>query len=323
MKSGKALFASAAMTLSLAVAGAATAQDGTFPSKPLEMILHASPGGGTDLTARMIIPGAAEKLGEDIVPVYKRGGGAKAAHEYFQSQPADGHTLMALTQTHLYQIAQNDSPIEMDDIVGVARAMDDPTFLVVRKDSPYKTIEELVEASKEKALNWGVGQIGSTEHIGLARFAEAAGIKYKVVPFGSGGPMVNALMSGSIDGTIPNVSEAKSQIEDGTFIPLVVLDDERLEDFPDVPTSYEKGYNVKVTTTRGYGVRKGTPPERIKALEEALLAGMKTEEFEKYIRSAGLNPKTSVAGSEEWDAQLKEEYAQAAEILEKLDMVKK
>lgn len=321
MKSGKALFASAAITLSFALAGVAAAQE-KFPSKNIEVILHASPGGGTDITARMMMAGTAKVLGQDMVPVYKRGGGAKAAHEYFKSRPADGHTIMALTQTHLYQIAQNDSPIEIDDIVGVARAMDDPTFLVVRKDSPYKTLEELVEASKEKALNWGVGQIGSTEHIGLARFADAAGIQYKVIPFGSGGPMVNALMSGSIDGTIPNVSEAKSQIEDGTFIPLVVLDDERLEDFPDVPTSFEKGYEVKVTTTRGYAVRKGTPPEQIKILEEAMLEGMKTEEYEKYLRSAGLSPRTSVTGAEEWDAQLKEEYAQASEILQKMDMVK-
>jgi putative tricarboxylic transport membrane protein len=304
-----------------------------FPQKTIEVISHASPGGGTDTTARMMMIRARRYLKKaagkknsgkvDMVVTYKRGGGARKAHEYFKSQPADGYTIIALTQTHLYTIARGSSPIKIDDIVGVARAMDDPTFIVVRKDSPLKTIEDLIAASKKKPLIWGVAQIGSTEHIGLARFARAAGIKYKVVPFGSGGKMMAGLMSGAIEATLPNVSESVEQVADGTVRPLVVLQEKRLKDYPKIPTSYEKGFKIRVTTTRGYGVRKGTPPERIKILEKALVKAMKHGTFGGYLKSSGLNPAESVAGAKVWNAQLKDEFAIADEAINKLGLGKK
>ncbi|NIO15277.1 MAG: tripartite tricarboxylate transporter substrate binding protein, partial [Xanthomonadales bacterium] len=85
------------------------------------------------------------------------------------SKPRDGYTVLALTQTHLYTIARGKSPLTIDDVVGVARAMDDPTFITVAANSPYKTLKDLVDASKDAPLNWGVAQVGGTEHIGLAR----------------------------------------------------------------------------------------------------------------------------------------------------------
>ena len=304
-----------------------------FPNRTIEVISHASPGGGTDTTARMMMIRARRYLKKaagkknagdvDMVVTYKRGGGARKAHEYFKSRPADGYTIMALTQTHLYTIARGNSPLKIDDIIGVARAMDDPTFIVVLKDSPYKTIEQLIDASKKKALVWGVAQIGSIEHIGLARFARAAGIKYKVVPFGSGGKMMAGLMSGAIVATLPNVSESLEQIAEGTVRPLVVLQEKRLKGYPKVPTSYEKGYKIRVTTTRGYGVKKGTPPERIKILEKALVKAMKHSTFAGYLKNSGLDPSESVAGSKVWNAQLKDEYAIADEAINKLGLGKK
>ena len=259
-----------AAVLALGLTAGLTQAQENFPSKTIEVISHASPGGGTDTTARMMMIRARRYLKKaagkknagkvDMVVTYQRGGGAAKAHRYFKAQPADGYTIIALTQTHLYTIARGNSPITIDDIVGVARAMDDPTFITVGKDSPYKTLEQLIAASKKKPLNWGVAQIGSTEHIGLAQFAKVAGIKYKVVPFGSGGKMIAAMMAGAIDATLPNVSEGKSQVEDGTFLALAVMNETRLKDFPNVPTTFEKGYKIKVTTTRGYGVKKGTRP---------------------------------------------------------------
>jgi putative tricarboxylic transport membrane protein len=102
--------------------------------------------------------------------------------------------------------------------------------------------------------------------------------------------------------------------------PIAVMDEERIEDLADIPTTFEKGHEVKVTTTRGYAVRADTPPERIKILEEALLAGMQTEEFQEYLRNSGLDPEDSIAGSEEWDSQLKEEFAQSKEVINRLGL---
>ena len=237
-----------------------------------------------------------------------------------KSKDADGYTLMALTQTHLYTIARGKGGMNIEDMVGVARTMDDPTFITVQKESPMKTLADLIAASKKKPLNWGVGEIGSTEHIGLLQFAKAAGIKVKAVPFGSGAQMVQALMSGAIDATLPNVSEALSQVQDGTFRPLAVMNEERLTNYPDVPTTFELGFPVKTSTTRGYAVKAGTPEPIIQKLSDALTKAMKHKTFAGYLESSGLNPEESVAGWKVWDKQLKEEYARAKTAMEELGL---
>lgn len=300
----------------------AMAQD-KFPSKPIEVVIHSRYGGGTDTTARMMMIRARRVLGVDMSVVAQRGGSGAQAHQYAAAKPRDGYTVLALTQTHLYTIARDKSPLEIEDIVGVARAMDDPTFITVSAKSPYQTLKELVEASKEKPLNWGVAQVGGTEHIGLAAFAKESGIKFKVVPFGSGAQMVQALMSGAIDATLPNVSEGGSQVEDGAFRALAVMSQKRLKDFPKVPTTFENGYPVKVSTTRGYWVLKGTPEDRVKILSEAMVKAMKHEVFANYLKSAGLSVEDSVAGHEVWDKHIDQEYAQAVEALTDLGLLAK
>ncbi|MQA64878.1 MAG: tripartite tricarboxylate transporter substrate binding protein [Alphaproteobacteria bacterium] len=327
------MIAGVAATLAVVTqAGTAFGAD-PFPSKEIQVISHAAPGGGTDVTARMMMIRSRRELakgikaladtGASLNVVYKRGGSGKVAHEYLMSRPADGHTLLALTQTHFYLIAMGKSPMKPTDLVGVARAMDDPTFIVVGKNSKYKTIEEVIAASKDKPLNWGVSQIGGTEHVGLARFAKAAGIKFKVVPFGSGGKMMQALLSNAIDATLPNVSESGGQIEDGTVRPLLLLADKRLAGYKNVPTSHEKGWPLTITTTRGYAVRAGTPPEIVAKLEKALLNSMKHEVFAGYLRSSGLDPKTSPAGSKVWTKQIQDEIAIARESLMEIGIIKK
>jgi len=201
--------------------------------------------------------------------------------------------------------------------------MDDPTLITVAASSPYKTLGDLVAASRDKPLNWGVAQIGGTEHIGLAQLAKAAGMQFKVVPFGSGAQMVQALMSGAIDATLPNASEGGTQVKDGTFRALAVMAEKRLKDFPDVPTTFENGYKVRTSTTRGYWVLKGTPQDRIEKLSDALVKSMQSEDFANYLKSAGLTPEDSVAGWKVWDKQIKEEYAQAYQALKELDLLDK
>ena len=293
-----------------------------FPSKPIEVVIHSKYGGGTDTTARMMMIRTRRVLGVDMSVASKRGGSGAKAHRYAAGKPKDGYTVLALTQSHLYTIARGKSVLSIDDVVGVARAMDDPTFITVASKGPYKTLRDLVKASKKKALNWGVAQIGGTEHIGLAQFAKEAGIKYKVVPFGSGAQMVQALMSGAIDATVPNVSEAGAQVQDGTFRALAVMAEKRLGDYPKVPSTVELGYNAKTSTTRGYWVLKGTPPAVVEKLSKAMVKAMKHETFANYLKSAGLDPETSVAGHEVWDKQIREEYAKAAQALRELGLIK-
>ena len=293
-----------------------------YPNKPIELVIHAKYGGGTDTTARMVSIRTRRNLGTDISIVAKRGGSGAKAQNYVLTKPADGYTIMALTQSHLYTMARGKSNMKINDIVGVARAMDDPTFITVSGKGKFKTLEELVAASKKAPLNWGVAQIGGTEHIGLAQFAKEAGIKFKVVPFGSGAQMVQALMAGKIDATLPNVSEAANQVADGSFKALAVMAENRLKDYPNVPTTFEKGIKAKCSTTRGYAVLASTPQPIIDQISKAMVKAMKHEVFASYLAGAGLTVDSSVAGTKIWDEQLKAEYKVAASALKELGLVK-
>jgi putative tricarboxylic transport membrane protein len=315
--------AGAAVALAAVALPSDTALADKFPTKPIQVVIHAKYGGGTDTTARMMMIRARRYLGVDMQVVAKRGGSGAKAHQYATTRPRDGYTILALTQSHLYTIARGKSPLKIGDVVGIARAMDDPTFITVGKASPYMNLGDLINASKIKALNWGVAQIGGTEHIGLATFAKAAGIKYKVIPFGSGAQMVQALMSGAIVATLPNVSEAVEQVKDGTFRALTVMAAKRLGDYPKVPSTFELGYKVSTSTTRGYWVLKGTPQHHIEILSKALVKAMKHKTFAGYLATAGLTVADSVAGYKVWDEHIKAEYKTAAAALAALGLLKK
>ena len=118
----------AAATLALTVGGA-TANE--FPSQPVEVVTHASAGGGTDTTARTMLIRARRELGTDAFVQIKKGGGGTVAMSYVSGKPADGHTLMAITPTHLIPMARGRAPIKLEDIKGVVRSTDDPIILVV------------------------------------------------------------------------------------------------------------------------------------------------------------------------------------------------
>ena len=319
IKTGVSLFALAGLTTFGFVS---MANADKYPSKPIQLVIHAKYGGGTDTTARMVSIRTRRNLKTDISIVAKRGGSGAKAQNYVLTRPADGYTIMALTQSHLYTMARGKSKMKIDDIVGVARAMDDPTFIAVSGKGSFKNLEDLIAASKKKALNWGVAQIGGTEHIGLAQFAKEAGIKFKVVPFGSGAQMVQALMAGKIDATLPNVSEAANQVADGSFRALAVMAEDRLKDYPNVPSTYEKGIKAKCSTTRGYAVLASTPQPIIDQISKAMVKAMKHDVFASYLAGAGLTVESSVAGTKVWDKHLKAEYQVAASALKELGLVK-
>jgi putative tricarboxylic transport membrane protein len=308
--------------LTLATMTFAMAQE-KFPSKPIEVVTHAGVGGGTDLTARMMMVQAPATLGTELTVINKTGGSGAAALGYADSRPKDGHTVLLLTQTHLLTMLQGRSGnLKPDDLVGIARATDDPQVLMVGAKSPYKTAQEFIDAAKKKAMKFGTTQIGSVDHIAVTGFAAKAGLeKPTVVPFRGGGDIVVNLVGGNLDGALLNYSEAESQIKAGEVRTLLVFANERMEGVPQTPTAAEIGLPAVYSTVRGFAVLKGTPEDRIKVLEDGLVKAMNGKFYQDYIKSSGQSPK-SVAGREEWQAQLNEFLKTGKEALASLGVTK-
>jgi tripartite-type tricarboxylate transporter receptor subunit TctC len=310
-------------TLALAalLAAASALGQGAFPSKPVDVVTHASPGGGTDTTARTMLVGAREALGVEMAIVPKVGGGGLVAMSYVSAQPRDGHTLMGITPTHLFAIARGQGPLKIEDLVGVARATDDPIVVMVRSTSDVKSLEDLIALGRRRPIKWGTTQIGGVDHVAGAVLARTAGTELSVVPFGGGGEVVTNLMGGNVDAAGLNLTEGLDQIRRGDFRALAVMAEKRMEAIADVPTARELGYDVQFSTVRGYVVLRGTPADRVAALEQALLKGMGHSSYQSYLKGSGLGP-DSVAGREVWEAQIARLYRQAREAMVELGIVR-
>ncbi|PWG65741.1 Bug family tripartite tricarboxylate transporter substrate binding protein [Spiribacter halobius] len=290
-----------------------------WPCAPIQVVSHASAGGGTDLTIREWLP-AAEAAGAELEVVYRQGGGARAAHEYLASRGTDGHTVLALTETHLYTIARDQSPFaDIGELQGVARAVQDPQVILVDAGSGPADYAGLIDAGRREPILWGVAQIGGTEHVGIRRWAALAGVETRAIPFGGGGDMVAALRAGAVDAILANLSEARPVLAKGTARALAVLQRERPTTLADVPTSYELGHPVTVATTRGYAVLADTPDPLVARLEQLLLRALRGPRFQTYLYGLGLDARRQVLGAERWQRQLESAYEQARSELSGLD----
>ena len=317
---GRSLASLGAALIGLAFALSAGAQD-DFPSRPIDIVTHASPGGGTDATARSMVLGTKLALDVDMAVVPRTGGGGVVAMNYVWGRPRDGYTVLAITPTHLFAIARGQGPIKIDDLVAVARATDDPIVVMVRHDSSVQTLADLIELGKQRPIKWGTTQIGGVDHVAGAVLAQKAGTQLSVVPFSGGGEIVTNLMGGSVDAAGLNLTEALDQINRGDFRALAVMAEERLASIPHVPTTVELGYDVIFSTVRGYLVLKGTPEDRIATLERGMLEGMHQQSYLDYLHGSGLD-ESSIAGREVWAAQVQRLYADARQAMIDLGIIK-
>lgn len=293
-----------------------------FPSKPIEVVTHSGAGGGTDITARMMMVHAPGVFGTELVVANRVGGSGAAALAYAAGRPRDGHTILLITQSHLLTILQGKSAVKYDEIVALARATADPQVLMVGKSSPVKNAQDLIAAGKARKLKAGVTHIGSIDHITLVGFARKAGLQAPTaIPFRGGGDIVVNVVSGNLDVGMLNFAEAESQIKAGDVRPVMVLSAKRLKVLPDVPTAKELGIDAEYDTVRGFVTLKGTPEDRLKVLEEGLIKAMKGQMYATYIDTSGQSP-DSVTGRAAWQAQLDTMYKDAESELKTLGPVK-
>lgn len=293
-----------------------------FPSQPIEVVTHASAGGGTDTTARTMLIRGRRTLKNDAFVQIKRGGGGAVAMSYAKGKPADGHTVMAITPTHLITIARGRAPIGIDDIKGVVRSTDDPIVIVAHKSAGFTTIKDLIAASKRSPVKWGGTQVGGIDHIAAISFGKASGAEIGYVPFDGGGEIVTNLMGGNIQAAGLNYVEGVDGITSGDFIPLAVMAASRIPALPNTPTLGEEGISgVNFSTVRGIVVMADTPAERVAVLEDGLLKAMKHATYQAYLTGIGLSP-DSVAGSAVWDRQIRAMYKNIQQTLAELGLKK-
>ncbi len=199
----------------------AQAQD-AYPSKPVTMIVPFPPGGVADITGRPLAAMMERALKQPVVVVNRTGaGGALGMSQVARSAP-DGYTiLMGLSSISIFPVSDRingrQPAYEMKDFAPIALISSDPTVLVVRTESPYRTLKDFVDAAKANPgkINYSSSGVYGTLHVSMEIFANAAGIKLFHVPYGGGGPAVTALLGGQVEALASGPAAAIGQFKGG------------------------------------------------------------------------------------------------------------
>lgn len=289
----------------------AAAANGAFagPLDKTECIAAAKPGGGFDLTCKLAQTALldAQVIKDPMRVTYMPGGiGAVAYNAIVAQRPAEPNTIVAFSGGSLLNIAQGKfGRYSENDVRWLAVIGADYGAVVVRKDSPYKTMNDLAAALKTdatKVVLGAGGTVGSQDWMKAALTAKAAGVNHKsmrFVAFEGGGEAIAALQGGHINAYFGDAGEASSQLKAGANIRvLAVMSDKRLPGaLADVPTAKEQGYDIDWAIVRGFYMGPKVSDADFNTWSEAFAKVTKTKEFAKLLDERGLYP-LSMTGAE-------------------------
>ncbi|MBE0605484.1 MAG: tripartite tricarboxylate transporter substrate binding protein [Deltaproteobacteria bacterium] len=234
-----------------------------YPTKPLNYMVCFNPGGETDITARIQEPVLKKYYKEGVVISYKIGGGGSVGWAELVKAKPDGYTLAGDNLPHiiLQPMLRGNAGYQTLDIKQVYIFESTPNILVVRSDSPYKTLKDFIAAAKAKPGTLTLGGSGSStaNDLGSVMLNKAAGIKTVYIPFTGSGPVVPALLGGHVTGLMTYSTMAVQQRE--KFRPLAIMSEERMAVLPDVPTFKELGFDLVEGAYRGVAAPPGTPDD--------------------------------------------------------------
>jgi putative tricarboxylic transport membrane protein len=311
-----AVIAAATMLFGLG-SGMAAAQN--YPDKAIEMVAWASPGGGSDRMCRAFAKAAGDVFDEEIYVINKKGGGGAVGMSYVQSRPADGYTLLGVTNNLVFTpLSKPDFKYNYKDFQPIIMWGFDPKVIAVGAGTPYKTIEDLVAAAEKKPgdIKFGLFGTGTDDHIISVLLSQEANVKFGYVPFDSGGEQLAAMLGGHVDGMVTEYQEVRSQVEAGKVRILAVATPQRLDSLPDVPTMQEKGWNVVVPKFRGLVVKKGVPDDVKDYLIAKSLAAIQQPVFKDYLKNSMIEPYFLVG--QDFEELIAEQHVKFGEILKSL-----
>ncbi|MPZ88285.1 MAG: tripartite tricarboxylate transporter substrate binding protein [Nitriliruptorales bacterium] len=248
----------------------AAVADVEFPPSSLQYVIAFDPGGESDITARLQQQALEEAVGADVVINYQPGGGGALAWSELVNMQPDGTTIMGHNLPHiiLQPMLREDAGYETDQIKQAYIFEFTPNALMVPEGSPYETLEDFIAAAEETPGALTVGGSGdfTANHLGTLMLSDQAGVELTYTPFSGTGSAVPALLGQHVTALMtytPQMVELEDQAR-----PLAVASEERLEQFPDVPTFTELGYDIVDGAYRGVAMPPDTPDEVVQQVAD-------------------------------------------------------
>src|SRR4051812_17394915 len=279
----------------LSVLATAPANAQQYPSRPVTIVVPFAAGGGSDLLARLVAQKLEEKLGKPFIIENRPGAGTTLAAMQTVRAAPDGHTLMQATSTTMAinVSMQKKMPYEpLKDLVPVALLSSSPFFLVVRSDSPVKTVADLIALAKAKpnGLNYGSGGPGSMHHLSTELLQSLAGIQMTHVPYKATPPAMNDLMAGHIQVLFGDTTSTLPFIQQGTVRGVAVTTAKRSPAAPDIPAVAETVPGFESASWQMLVAPGATPPEVIALLNREVHAIFSDPAVIQELTKRGIGP---------------------------------
>jgi tripartite-type tricarboxylate transporter receptor subunit TctC len=262
-----------------------------FPEKPIRLVVPFPPGGGVDMIARTLGTGMSQILGQPVIVDNKPGAGTIIGTDAVAKSPPDGYTLVVASFAH----AVNPSlmpklPYATGAFAPVILIGRGPNVLVVRADSPYKTVKDIVAAAAAKpdALTYASQGNGTSAHLAGEMFTNLARIKVTHVPYKGVAGALTDLMGGRVDMMFATSSAVASLVEGGKLRPIAVTSSERSSAFKALPTVAETVPGYLVESWYGLYVPAGTSPDVITKLNAAANTAARSADFRRKLEHEGL-----------------------------------
>src|SRR5215510_2527282 len=270
-----------ALLLLVMTSGGAQAQE-AYPTRPITIVVAFPPGGVADNTARPVAAALERILKQPVVVANKPGAAGAVGNQVTASSKPDGYTLlMALVSVSVLpevdKLFGRPPTYTRDQLTGIARINADPSMLVVRADTPWKSLKDLVEDARKRPnqIVFSSSGLYGAAHVPVEMFMHAAGIKMRHLPTTGGGPMMNAILGGHSQVTMTPASLAVAHVKAGKLRFLAHTGTGTVTAFPEVPSLKSLGYDVEYTAWAGLLAPRNTPPAAIKILRDATRQAVK------------------------------------------------
>lgn len=291
-----------------------------YPDKPIKILCWSKPGSSVDLYSRTLAELAAKTLGQPLVVETKTGGGGVVASNALMSRPADGYTLLAVTRTLTTKFGEPGVQFKPDDFQPIVRSILDPIVIMVPGDSPLKTIQDFIKYGK---ANPGKLKITGAFALGLHRvawegFAKKTGIQAVWVPYEGSAPAAAAVAGGHVSAGAMNPGVVRAQVKAGKIRILATASDNRLAEYPDVPTLKEAGIDYTAYQWRGIMAKKGTPAAVVDKLAEAFQKAQQTSEWKAFLKK--MSWMDGYEGPQAFEKEFKEQAQEMTALKAKLKL---
>jgi len=318
---GKWLRMCAVVAAAVLSSGAASAQSG-FPSRPVHIFVPYAAGGGVDILARTLGEVVSRQWGQGVVVENRPGAGGMVASQALAKSAPDGYTLIVVASGHatnpfLYPKLPYDT---FKDFTPISLLASSPNILLVRADSPFKTVADVIAQARLKpgSLSFAHAGNGTSTHLAGELLKNLAKIDLEAIPYKGGALAINDLLGGQIAMSFNNGPESVGQLEAGTVRALAVTTSTRASFLPDVPSMAETvpGYDTEVWW--GLLGPAGMPADLVEKLAHDFVAALNTDSVKQRLTKLGASPIGST--SRQFDEKIHADYEKWGPIIKAAGM---